>query len=168
MIESIVTVVHVLTCLALILTILLQSGKGGGVSAAFGGGAGAALGQRSAATVLGKFTAGAAAVFMVTSMLLAIFSTPSARDRTLDDVNLPAKTAPAAIDTTAPAADTPAPADSPAVPANDAPPPAANTPAVDAPAPTPTPPSNAPTPAVDAPAPADTPPVGDAPEPAAN
>ena len=76
MIENIVTVIHILTCLLLILVILLQSGKGGGVSAAFGGGAGAALGQRSAATVLGKVTAVAATVFMVTSMSLAVFSTP--------------------------------------------------------------------------------------------
>ena len=44
MLETIVTVIHILACLALVLVILLQSGKGGGVSAAFGGGAGAALG----------------------------------------------------------------------------------------------------------------------------
>jgi len=86
MIETLVTILHILTCIALILVIILQSGKGGGVSAAFGGGAGAALGQRSAGTVLGKFTAIAAGVFMVTSMVLAVFSTPSARDRTLNDV----------------------------------------------------------------------------------
>ena len=87
MIENIVTVIHVLTCLLLILVILLQSGKGGGVSAAFGGGAGAALGQRSAATVLGKVTAIAATVFMITSMVLAVYSTPGVRDRTINDVD---------------------------------------------------------------------------------
>jgi len=86
MIENIVTVVHILTCLLLILVILLQSGKGGGVSAAFGGGAGAALGQRSAATVLGKLTAVAATVFMITSMVLAVYSTPGVQDQTLKDV----------------------------------------------------------------------------------
>ena len=86
MIENLVTILHILTCITLILVIILQSGKGGGVSAAFGGGAGAALGQRSAATVLGKFTAVAAGIFMVTSMVLAVFSTPSARDRTLKDI----------------------------------------------------------------------------------
>jgi len=91
MIETLVTAIHIIICLALILVILLQSGKGGGVSAAFGGGAGAALGQRGAATVLGKFTGVAAFIFMVTSMCLAIYSTPTARDRTLDDVDLPAQ-----------------------------------------------------------------------------
>ena len=84
MIESLVTVVHVLTCFFLILVILLQSGKGGGVSAAFGGGAGAALGQRAAATVLGKLTAGGAFIFMLTSMTLAVYSSPSSSDPTKD------------------------------------------------------------------------------------
>ena len=91
MIETLVTILHILTCLALILAILLQSGKGGGVSAAFGGGAGQALGQRSATTVLGRFTGIASAIFMVTSMALAIYSTSEYRDETLRDV--PAETA---------------------------------------------------------------------------
>ena len=86
MIETLVTILHILTCLGLILAILLQSGKGGGVSAAFGGGAGQALGQRSATTVLGRFTGIASAVFMVTSMALAIYSTSEYRDETLRDV----------------------------------------------------------------------------------
>ena len=82
MIETLVTFMHVATCIFLILVILLQSGKGGGVSAAFGGGAGAALGQRAAATVLGKLTAGGAFIFMLTSMTLAIYSSPSSKDPT--------------------------------------------------------------------------------------
>ncbi len=84
MIETLVTLIHVATCVFLILVILLQSGKGGGVSAAFGGGAGAALGQRAAATVLGKLTAAGAFIFMLTSMTLAVYSSPSATDPTKD------------------------------------------------------------------------------------
>ncbi|MCA9560734.1 MAG: preprotein translocase subunit SecG, partial [Myxococcales bacterium] len=87
MIETITTIVHILTCFFMILVILLQSGKGGGVSAAFGGGAGAALGQRAATSVLGKATAFAAGLFMVTSMLLAVYSTPTAGDKTLEFVD---------------------------------------------------------------------------------
>jgi preprotein translocase subunit SecG len=82
MFEVLVTVVHIITCFFLIMVILLQAGRGGGVSAAFGGGAGAALGQRAAATVLGKVTSWAAGTFMVTSMVLAIYSSPSANDPT--------------------------------------------------------------------------------------
>ncbi len=80
MFEGFVTVLHVLVCLFLILTILLQAGRGGGVSAAFGGGAGVALGQRSAANVLSKVTTGCAVTFMVTSMTLAAMSSPTADD----------------------------------------------------------------------------------------
>ena len=70
--EILTLAIHVIVSITLILFILLQSGKGGGVSAAFGGGAGAALGQRSAATVLGKATVFLSIIF-VTSTSLAIF-----------------------------------------------------------------------------------------------
>ena len=80
MLENLVVVIHILACLSLVLVILLQSGKGGGVSAAFGGGAGAALGTRSASTALSKFTAFTAGTFLVTSMVLAIYSSPTASD----------------------------------------------------------------------------------------
>ena len=80
MLENLVIVIHILACIALILAIILQSGKGGGVSAAFGGGAGAALGQRGAATALGRFTAICAGLFMITSMVLAVYSSPDASE----------------------------------------------------------------------------------------
>ena len=69
---TLVTVVHVVVCVFLILVILLQAGKGGGMGAAFGGaGAQTVFGGRGAQTFLGKMTAGAAAVFMLTSLSLA-------------------------------------------------------------------------------------------------
>lgn len=80
MFETIVTIVHLAVSIFIILVVLLQAGKGGGVSAAFGGGAGAALGQRAAATVLGKVTVTCAVLFMTTSMTLAKLSTPDADD----------------------------------------------------------------------------------------
>ncbi len=69
---TLVTAVHVIVCVFLILVILLQAGKGGGMGAAFGGaGAQTVFGGRGAQTFLGKITAGAAAVFMLTSLTLA-------------------------------------------------------------------------------------------------
>jgi preprotein translocase subunit SecG len=69
---TLVTVIHVAVCVFLILVILLQAGKGGGMGAAFGGaGAQTVFGGRGAQTFLGKMTAGAAAVFMLTSLTLA-------------------------------------------------------------------------------------------------
>ena len=67
---------HVLICAALIVVVLLQSGKGGGLAGAFGGsgGVGAVFGGQSAATFLTKATRYLAIVFMVSSLTLAMLS----------------------------------------------------------------------------------------------
>jgi preprotein translocase subunit SecG len=76
-----VTVVHVLVCVFLILVILLQAGKGGGMGAAFGGaGAQTVFGGRGAQTFLGKITSVMAAIFMLTSLTLAYQSSRSASE----------------------------------------------------------------------------------------
>ena len=69
-------VIHVIVCVALILVVLLQSGRGGGLAGAFGGGGGSQtfFGGRGAATFLSKATAWLAIGFMVMSMLLAVLS----------------------------------------------------------------------------------------------
>lgn len=69
-------VIHVIVCVSLILVVLLQSGRGGGLAGAFGGGGGgqAFFGSRGAATFLGKATAWLAIAFMVMSILLAVLS----------------------------------------------------------------------------------------------
>jgi preprotein translocase subunit SecG len=69
---TLVTILHVLVCVFLILVILLQAGKGGGMGAAFGGaGAQTVFGGRGAQTLLGKVTSVSAAIFMITSVTLA-------------------------------------------------------------------------------------------------
>jgi preprotein translocase subunit SecG len=68
-------VIHVLICLALVLVVLLQSGRGGGLAGAFGGGgAQTFFGGRGAATLLSKATAWLAVGFMIMSILLAVLS----------------------------------------------------------------------------------------------
>jgi len=68
-------VVHILICIALILVVLLQAGKGGGLAGAFGGSAATTLfGGRGAATFLAKATSYLAIGFMAMSILLAILS----------------------------------------------------------------------------------------------
>ncbi len=70
-----VLVVHVVVCLALILIILLQSGKGADIGAVFGGGGGGTVfGPSGAATFLSKITIIAAVVFMITSIVLSYFA----------------------------------------------------------------------------------------------
>ena len=73
MLIILVTIVHVIVCLFLIVVVLLQSGKAGDISAAFGGqGSQAAFGPRGAATALSKATTISAVLFMLTSVTLSI------------------------------------------------------------------------------------------------
>jgi preprotein translocase subunit SecG len=68
-------VLHVIFCLFLILVILLQTGKGAGIGAAFGGGSQTVFGPRGAGSFIGKVTGTVAALFMLTSIVLAYQST---------------------------------------------------------------------------------------------
>src|SRR5262245_30418645 len=79
--STLLTIVHVIVCLFLMLTVLLQSGKGGGMGAAFGGGSAATVfGGSGASSFLRRLTAGAATVFMLTSITLAFLSSRSTAD----------------------------------------------------------------------------------------
>src|SRR3954454_10882108 len=73
------TIVHVFVCVFLVIVVLLQSGKAADLAGAFGGmGSQTAFGPRGAATVLSKATTVAAALFMMTSLSLAIMATRNA------------------------------------------------------------------------------------------
>src|SRR5439155_22796171 len=66
-----VTALYILVCLAMMLVVYLQQGKGGDIAAAFGGGSSqAAFGARSGATVLSRATAICAILFMVGALTL--------------------------------------------------------------------------------------------------
>ena len=76
----------------LILVILLQTGKGAGIGAAFGGGSQTVFGPRGAGSFIGKVTGTVAALFMLTSIILAYQSTSrsgrvAARVEALETVN---------------------------------------------------------------------------------
>src|SRR4029077_3206924 len=74
------TAIHVLVALVLILVVLLQSARGTDLAGAFGGmGSQTAFGPRGTTTFLSKTTAGLAAVFMVTSLSLAVLSNRTRR-----------------------------------------------------------------------------------------
>ncbi len=69
------TVIHVIVCFVIIGVVLLQSGKGQDIAAAFGGqGSQATFGPRGAATLLGKATTWCAVIFMITSITLSIIA----------------------------------------------------------------------------------------------
>jgi preprotein translocase subunit SecG len=70
------TVVHVFLCSFLILVVLLQAGKGGGMGIAFGGGGGSqtVFGSSGAGNFLTRLTAFCAAAFFINSLVLAYLS----------------------------------------------------------------------------------------------
>jgi len=76
MIHGLIVAVHILVCFFIIVVVLLQSGKSGDISAAFGGqGSQTAFGPRGAASALSKATTWSAVAFMITSITLAVYST---------------------------------------------------------------------------------------------
>src|SRR6478735_508746 len=79
--STLITILHVIVCLFLMLTVLLQSGKGGGMGAAFGGGnASTMFGGSGASSFLRRLTAIAGTIFMLTSMVLAFIASHNAAD----------------------------------------------------------------------------------------
>lgn len=73
--EPVILVVHFIVAFFLIVSILLQSGKGTDISSMFGaGGSQSLFGARGGATFLTKLTTGVAMVFLFTSLSLATIS----------------------------------------------------------------------------------------------
>ena len=66
-----ILIVHVIVSVALILIVLLQTGKGAEMGAAFGGSNQTVFGSQGATTFMSKITTGAAVFFMLTSLSLA-------------------------------------------------------------------------------------------------
>lgn len=73
--QSFVTVVHVITCVLLVLVIMIQSGKGAEISASFGGSSQTVFGSSGGANFFVRVTQVAAAIFFVTSVALTIYGT---------------------------------------------------------------------------------------------
>jgi preprotein translocase subunit SecG len=78
MLDVLLLVFHVLFCIALIFSVLLQSGKGGGLAAGLGGGTSSSatqvFGGRGAGNFLSKSSVILATLFMCTSLTLAYLS----------------------------------------------------------------------------------------------
>ncbi len=73
--QTIILAVHIVIAISLVILILLQTGKGAEMGAAFGGGAsGTVFGSRGSASFLTRTTAILAAAFFATSLTLAYLS----------------------------------------------------------------------------------------------
>ncbi|MFT6397310.1 MAG: preprotein translocase subunit SecG [Bradymonadia bacterium] len=74
-----ITTIYVLNCFFLLMVVLLQAGRGGGLSLAGGGGSAQVFGSRGATTVLQKLTVWSAGLFMALSMVMASMSSVGSR-----------------------------------------------------------------------------------------
>lgn len=155
--ETLVYVIFTIVCVFLIITVLLQPGKSGGLGAAFGGGGNTVFGASGGTPVFRRMTTIAAVCFMLLSLLLAWMSIEKSvtTDTPVQKRGLDFG-APVAVDDL-PGIPMPAPAAAPVAPAPVAAPAPAPAPAAaPAPVPVPAPVEAAPAPveAVPAPAPA--------------
>ncbi len=104
------SVLHILIAAGLILIVLLQSGKGADIGAAFGGGSSQTVfGGRGAATFLSKATTVLAVLFMVMSIALTLLASQRGGTTVVPEERpQPASSAPAAPAPSAPAPQAPA------------------------------------------------------------
>ncbi len=72
MLNTVLVTIHALACVALILIVLLQTGKGAQMGAAFGGSSQTLFGSTGQATFMNKLTTAAAIVFMLTCLMLTM------------------------------------------------------------------------------------------------
>ena len=124
--QTALIVLHLVICIALIMIVLLQTGKGSEIGAVFGSSSQTLFGSTGGSTFFGKLTAGVAIVFMITSLILASRSSrvtgdsvmegvkPAVTEQAITEIEVPSET-PAAenVETTeAPEAEKQAPAPS--------------------------------------------------------
>ncbi len=93
---TIAVIVHLIVCFLMIASILLQAGKGAEIGAAFGGTSQTIFGSRGAGTFLSKVTIWTAAIFMLTSLGLALLSKhDNIASSVIDASSVPRRAAPA-------------------------------------------------------------------------
>src|SRR4030095_4787909 len=105
---AVITIVHVLSCIFLVLVVLLQTGKGADMGAVFGGSSSTVFGRSGAGAFLTRLTTATAVVFMLTSLSLTYFSARR-NTATVFDSAPPAAAAPEAGAPPAPAEPAPQP-----------------------------------------------------------
>ena len=123
---TIILALHILVCFGLILIVLLQAGKGAGLSSAFGvSGGDSFFGGRGPMMFLEKLTTGCAILFMITCLSLSLFASKQRSGSVIDKIPVQQApvSAPAPVNVPPTASPTPAPA-VPSAPVTPAPAPA--------------------------------------------
>jgi preprotein translocase subunit SecG len=111
------TVLHIVSCVFLVILVLVQSGKGAEISASFGGSSQTVFGSSGGANFFTRATAVMAGIFLLTALALVAWGGKSKKS-VFDGATIPTQPlketppAPAAPDAAAPAAPAAAPAKS--------------------------------------------------------
>ena len=110
--HTLIIILHIVICIALILVVLLQAGKGANMGAVFGGSSQTIFGSSGPGTFLGKMTTAIAVIFMLTSLGLSYLSVQKGSALMKGSVGRPAaeRSLPAAPPVPIAAAPIPAPA----------------------------------------------------------
>lgn len=97
MLYSLVLGVHVVLCVLVVLVVLVQSGKGAGLSNVFGGGGSdAVFSAPSGSTFIRKVTAGVAGAFFLSSLLLTFLGSKRGYRTVTENITMPPVSAPVA------------------------------------------------------------------------
>ena len=100
---TVIVTIHIIVCIILVLTVLLQQGKGAEVGAVFGSSE-AMFGSAGPASALNKVTTVVAIVFMITSLTLTYLAAHRKGDSVMEHVKVEAPAVPAASQSELPAA----------------------------------------------------------------
>jgi preprotein translocase subunit SecG len=90
MLQIVITVIHVLSCIFLVVVVLLQTGKGAEMGAVFGGSSSTVFGSSGAGNFLTRLTTVMAIVFMLTSLSLTYLSAHSRTETVFDSTPIEA------------------------------------------------------------------------------
>lgn len=108
---AVLIALHIIVCIALIVVVLLQAGKGAEMGVSFGGGgSNTVFGATGGRDFMSKLTAAAAIIFMLTSLTLAYFYGQPGSSSVMPETKAAAPAAPAASEPPAAAAPMSAPA----------------------------------------------------------
>ena len=92
--QLVLVTLHIVVCVALIVIVLLQKGRGADIGALFGGSSQTLFGSTGGSTFFNRLTTTVAIIFMLTSLTLAYRSQRYGSDSIMKGVQ-PAATAPA-------------------------------------------------------------------------
>ncbi len=92
---TVVVTIHIIVCIVLVLTVLLQQGKGAEVGAVFGSSE-AMFGSAGPASALNKVTTVVAIIFMITSLALTYLAAHRKGNSIMEGVKVEAPVAPSA------------------------------------------------------------------------